>query len=104
MRTAFVMKLFPGKEEEYKRRHDEIWPDLVEVLHRYGISDYEIWLDPKSLQLFGFHTIDERKYDGQALVQDPVVRKWWGYMKDIMETNEDESPVSLPLKRMFRME
>jgi L-rhamnose mutarotase len=102
-RTAFEMKLFPGKEEEYKKRHDEIWPELVELLCSYGITDYDIYLNPESLSLFGFFTLDEECFDGEKLATEPVLRKWWHYMKDLMETNSDESPVSVPLELVFRM-
>ena len=44
LRKALIMKLISGNEEEYKRRHDEIWPELIEMLRSSGISDYSIFL------------------------------------------------------------
>ena len=99
-RVAFTMKLFKGCEEEYKRRHDELWPELETLLKGAGIKDYSIFLDEETNILFGYLTIDDkRKLD--ELPAHPVVQKWWAYMKDIMETNEDNSPVNIPLKEVF---
>jgi len=102
-RIAFKMKLKPGYEEEYKKRHDEIWPELKEVLYKAGVYDYSIFLDEETLTLFAVQKQDE-SYDEEAVSHHPVVRKWWEYMKDIMETNPDNSPVTKPLKEVFYME
>lgn len=100
MRIAFKMKLFDGAVEEYKKRHDEIWIELKDLLKQSGIKDYSIFLDEKTSYLFAYLTIDDAtKLD--ELTNDPVMKKWWSYMKDIMETNEDDSPVTIPLKEVF---
>ena len=100
MRLAFKMKLFPGKEAEYKKRHDEIWPELQALLKQAGISDYSIFLDAETNALFGVLTIsDPAKMD--TLPQQEVMQRWWAYMADIMESNADHSPVSIPLKEVF---
>jgi len=94
------MKLFPGKEDEYRKRHDEIWPDLKALLKTTGIKDYSIFLDEETNVLFGILKIEEPvKLD--ELPNHPVMKKWWSYMKDIMETNDDESPVSVRLREVF---
>lgn len=99
---AFTMQLKPGFEAEYQRRHDEIWPELSDLLHEAGVSDYSIFLDEKSRVLFGVlkrtdnHTMDD-------LPDHPVMKKWWAYMADIMDTNPDNSPVAAPLKPVFYM-
>ena len=99
-RVAFKMKLFKGCEEEYKKRHDALWPELVSLLKQAGIKDYSIFLDEEPNVLFGYLTIeDETKLDD--LPNAPVMKKWWAYMKDIMETNEDNSPINIPLKEVF---
>ena len=99
-RVAFKMKLFKGKEAEYKKRHDEIWTELKELLKRAGIRDYSIFMDEESNYLFAYLTIDDEKRLNE-LRNEPVMKKWWSYMKDIMETNEDNSPVAIPLKEVF---
>lgn len=99
-RVAFKMKLFPGFEAEYKKRHDEIWPDLVALLKETGISEYSIFLDEETNSLFGFLKVT----DAQNLTKLPaqaVMQKWWAYMGDIMASNPDNSPVSIPLKEVF---
>ena len=99
-RVAFKMKLFDGYEEEYKKRHDEIWPELKALLKETGISNYSIYLDNETNILFGYLTVvNAKKLDD--LPEEPVIKKWWAYMKDIMECNEDNSPVTIPLKEVF---
>ena len=99
-RVAFKMKLFKGCEAEYKRRHDALWPELQSLLEQAGIKSYSIFLDETTNDLFGYLTIgDTTKLDD--LPNEPIMKKWWAYMKDIMETNEDNSPVNIPLKEVF---
>ena len=98
--VAFKMKLFKGCEEEYKRRHDEIWSELKDLLKQAGIKNYSIFLDEETNDLIGYLTIDDLKKLNE-LPNEPVMKKWWTYMKDIMETNEDSSPVNIPLKEVF---
>jgi L-rhamnose mutarotase len=99
-RLAFKMKLFPGQEEEYKRRHDEIWPELQSLLKGSGISDYSIFLDKNDNTLFGVLQIEDPSLMAK-LPQEPIMQKWWAYMADIMETNADQSPISIPLDEVF---
>ena len=102
-RIAFKMKLSKGCEEEYKRRHDSLWPELQSLLKKTGIQDYSIFLDEETNILFGYLTItDKTKLDD--LPNEPVMKKWWAYMKDIMESNPDNSPVSVPLVEVFYMQ
>jgi len=101
-RYAFRMKLYPGQEAEYRRRHDEIWPELIDLLQQSGVSDYSIWLDEDTHILFG--TLTRTKTHGMVALPDhPVMKKWWAHMADIMETNADNSPISIDLKPVFRM-
>jgi L-rhamnose mutarotase len=99
-RIAFKMKLFKGCEAEYKKRHNEIWPELQSLLKNAGIKDYSIFLDEESDILFGYLTIEDAMMLDK-LPDEPVMKKWWAHMKDIMETNDDHSPVSIPLKEVF---
>lgn len=99
---AFTMQLKPGYETEYKRRHDEIWPELSDLLHASSVSDYSIFLDPNSLVLFGVlkRTADHTM---ASLPDHPVMKKWWAYMADIMDTHPDNSPVQVTLEPVFYM-
>ncbi|OQB99786.1 MAG: L-rhamnose mutarotase [Candidatus Hydrogenedentes bacterium ADurb.Bin101] len=103
MRNAFTMKLKPGTAEEYKLRHDAIWPELAEALRNAGISDYAIFLEEASGILFAVQKLDENHTTGDLPQQD-IMKKWWAYMADLMETNSDNSPVSTPLKEVFYLE
>ncbi|MDB2599040.1 L-rhamnose mutarotase [Paracoccaceae bacterium] len=97
---AFRMNLYDGFAEEYEKRHDEIFPDLASALKDSGVSDYSIWLDPQSNHLFGIltrtndHTMD-------ALPDTEIVKRWWAHMADVMETNTENVPTQIPLKRVF---
>lgn len=103
IRNAFKMKLKPGFEAEYKKRHDEIWPELQSLLSEAGVHEYSIFLDEESLSLFAFQKLEVGFEEG-FLPNHPIVKKWWSYMADIMETNPDNSPVALALKEVFYLE
>ncbi len=102
-REAFKMYLKPGFEKEYEKRHNEIWPELKQLLKDAGVSDYTIFWDKETNILFGYQVVD-----GDASSQDlggtEIVQKWWKYMADIMDTNPDNSPISIPLKEVFHMD
>lgn len=101
--NAFKMTLKPGFEAEYKKRHDEIWPELADELAKAGVSDYSIFLDAGTLTLFAVQKLaDDNTAD--RLPQTAIVKKWWAYMADIMETNPDSSPVCTPLKEVFHQD
>lgn len=100
---AFKMKLLPGFEKEYKMRHDEIWPELSRLLSERGIFDYSIFLDEETLTLFAIQKLNDDA-DVANLPEEPVLKKWWDYMADIMETNPDNSPVEKSLQQVFHME
>jgi len=102
LRHAFTMKLKPGVEAEYKRRHDDIWPELAERLTGAGISDYSIFLDEASGTLFAVQKLTPDNTAG-ALPATGIMKKWWAHMADLMETNPDNSPVVTPLKEVFHL-
>ena len=101
-RFAFRMRLNAGMEAEYTRRHDEIWPELVDLLHGAGVSDYTIYLDRETQVLFGVLTRTEN-HGMDALPQSPVMQRWWAHMADIMEITADNAPVAVPLVPVFHM-
>jgi L-rhamnose mutarotase len=102
-RHAFKMKLKPGVAAEYKRRHDEIWPELAAELRAAGISDYSIFLDEETLTLFAVQKLGDRN-TAASLPQSPIVRKWWDYMAPLMEVQPDHAPVAKPLKEVFHLD
>ena len=99
-RNAFKMKLKPGFEAEYRKRHDEIWPELSSALTEAGVSDYSIFLDAETLTLFAVQKLADG-HTADLLPSAPIVRKWWDFMADIMEVNPDNSPVCAPLAEVF---
>ncbi|MCI9662784.1 MAG: L-rhamnose mutarotase [Lachnospiraceae bacterium] len=103
MIKGFKMKLFPGMEQEYERRHNLLWDEMKDMIHEYGGSNYTIFLDKETDVLFGYLEVeDEERWDQSADTQ--ICRKWWDYMADIMETNPDNSPVSIDLKKVFHLD
>lgn len=99
-RIAFKMQLRSGFEAEYKKRHDALWPELQELLTTTGIKEYSIFLDETTNDLFGYLKVEDAKLL-DSLPAHEVMKKWWAYMKDIMITNDDNSPVTVPLKEVF---
>ncbi|MDR7142679.1 L-rhamnose mutarotase [Rhizobium sp. BE258] len=99
---AFKMKLNPGMEAEYIKRHDEIWPELVDLLRKSGASDYWIYLDRETSTLFAVLT-RPADHTMASLPEHPVMKKWWAHMADIMATNPDNSPVQSDLVSVFHM-
>jgi L-rhamnose mutarotase len=101
-RIAFKMKLYPGFAEEYKDRHDELWPDLKTLLKEKGVSDYSIFIDYETNSLFAVMKVTDVKLLDE-LSDSPVMQQWWQYMSDIMETNADNSPERITLKEIFHL-
>ena len=102
-RRAFIMTVNPGQQEEYERRHDEIWPELEALFEAYGVRSHSIYLQQESDQLFAYLEYEsEEQMD--ALAQQPEVQRWWKYMADIMPANPDNSPKSIPLREVYHFE
>lgn len=97
------MHLNEGQKEEYKKRHNEIWPELKKLLKDAGVSEYSIFMDEETNILFAFQKV---RGDGgsQDLGKTEIVKKWWKFMADIMETNPDNSPLTKELEELFYME
>lgn len=103
VRKAFVMKVFADCHQEYKKRHDEIWPEMVEMLREHGARSYSIFLDKESNNLFAYLEIENEKLWNKS-AETAICRKWWDYMKDVMETNPDNSPISITLQEVFHLD
>lgn len=102
-RIGFKMKLNPGQVEEYKKRHANLWPELRKLLKESGVSEYSIFFDEETNILFAFQK-QAGEQGSQDLGRTEIVRKWWKYMADIMQTNPDNSPVTITLDEVFFME
>jgi L-rhamnose mutarotase len=103
IRKAFVMAVNAGQEAEYERRHRPIWPELEATLKKHGVVTYTIFLVPETRQLFGYVEFkDQAQWD--AVAKTAICQKWWAYMKDVMPSNSDNSPVSAELHEVFHIE
>ena len=103
MIKGFKMKLYQGMEEEYRRRHNNLWPEMIDMIHKYGGKNYSIFLDKETYTLFGYIELENEELWNKS-AEDLVCRKWWDYMADIMDTNSDNSPVSKDLDLVFHLE
>ncbi len=99
------MYLKPGCEKEYEKRHAALWPELKKQIKESGVSNYSIFWDRESNYLFGYQEVEEGAANTQdASAADEITLKWWAYMKDIMETNPDNSPVTVPIQEVFHLD
>ncbi len=99
------MKLKPGAADEYKRRHDEVWPEVIALLREYGFSDYSIFLDEQTSTLFAVYTATSTATaSNDALRLSEIMQRWWAYMTDLVEFNENRMPDTTPLKMVFHMD
>ena len=103
MIKGFKMKLYPGQEAEYERRHNLLWPEMKDMIHAHGGKNYTIFLDKETLTLFGYIEIEDPEL-WEKSADTEINRKWWDYMADIMECNEDNSPVSKDLINVFHLD
>jgi len=103
LRRGFVMQVHPNKHDEYERRHNPIWDDLAETLSQHGVHNYSIFLHRETSQLFGYVEIEDQQ-QWEQIAQSEVCRRWWDYMADVMETNDDNSPQAIPLQEVFHLD
>ena len=103
IRKAFKMKLFKGMEEEYEKRHNALWPEMKDMIHEYGGKNYTIFLDRETLTLFGYIEIESEERWAET-ANTEICKKWWAFMAPIMETNPDNSPVSIDLQNVFHLD
>ena len=102
-RLAFKMHLNEGQKDVYKKRHNELWPELHNLLKENGISEYSIFYDEETNILFAFQKLTGGQ-GSQDLGKTEIVQKWWKFMADIMDSNPDNSPVTTMLEEVFFME
>ena len=102
-RIAFRMNLNPGQAAEYKKRHDEIWPELSQALRDAGVSDYSIWLDHETNMLFAT-LVRSDDHTMAALPQTEINQRWWAFMADIMAYNDNGTPVQIDLEQVFQLD
>ena len=103
MIKAFKMKLYEGQEAEYEKRHNQLWPEMKDMIHEFGGKNYSIFLDKETLTLFAYIEVEDPEKWAQSADQ-PINRKWWDFMADIMETNPDNSPVCVDLPALFHLD
>lgn len=103
MIKGFKMKLYDGFEVEYEKRHNELWPEMIDMIHEHGGKNYSIFLDQETGVLYGYIEIENEDLWNEG-AKTAINRKWWDYMADIMETNPDNSPIAKDLNLLFHLE
>jgi L-rhamnose 1-epimerase len=103
VRKSFKMKLYKGKEAEYEKRHNQLWPEMKEMIQEYGGSNYTIFLDKETNVLYGYIELESEER-WRETANTPICKKWWEFMADIMETNPDNSPVAEDLQEVFHLD
>jgi len=103
IRKAFLMSVNSDAHDEYERRHQPIWEELEAVLKNHGVSNYSIFLDDETSQLFGYAEVESEEQWADIANTDEC-KRWWAYMKDVMPTNPDSSPVSRDLREVFHLD
>ena len=102
IRKAFMMSVNPDRHEEYKTRHNPIWPELEAIFKSHGVHNYSIFLNPETSQLFGYAEI-ESEARWAAIAETEICKRWWAYMRDLMPVNPDDSPRSASLQEIFHV-
>ena len=103
VRKGVKMFLYPGMAEEYEKRHNALWDEMKDMIHEYGGRNYSIYLDKETNVLYGYLEVESEEQWAKS-ADTPINRKWWDYMADIMETNEDNSPVCIDLTPVFHLD
>jgi L-rhamnose mutarotase len=103
-RIAFIINLKPGADPvEYKRRHDEIWPEMLAALRNAGMHNYSIFRDGS--KLFAYLEVDDLAQMRQIQANDPVNARWQAYMRDLISVDLDpETGAARLLPEMFHMD
>lgn len=102
MLKVFAMNVYPDKATEYIRRHNPIWPELEQTLRDHGVSNYRIHLDHNTGMLFATAEIESEER-WTAIADTDVCQRWWAYNAELMETNEDNSPIAVNLTQIFHL-
>jgi L-rhamnose mutarotase len=102
-RISFSLQLPGSNVAEYRRRHDELWPELRDAIRAQGGHNYSIFALPDVDRVVGYLEVDdlERWNSGG---ESEITRAWWNFMADIMPTNRDHSPIQAPITEVFHLD
>lgn len=103
IRKSFRMQLHKGQKEEYEKRHDNLWPEMKEMIHEFGGKNYSIFWDQDTNVLYGYIELEDAD-EWEKTAETDICKKWWKYMAGIMDTNDDNSPVSIELQEVFHLD
>jgi len=105
IRKAFLINAKPSMAREYQKRHNPIWPEMEDVLKKYGVSNYSIFLNEDTGALFGYLEIEDENIF-RCIGDTEVCQRWWKYMKEVLVSESDEAPMAKEeiLKEVFHLD
>ncbi len=98
-RVGFLIRVKPEKMDEYKRHHQNVWPELLAELKAAGIRNYSLWLHPSGLE-FGYLECDDWQEVCQRLAQSEVHTRWQEFMADYLDTPTDTEKGGQPIETL----
>ena len=103
-RYAWKATVKDGQLEEYRRRHNNIWPEMKELLKSAGIRNYTIWNTGN--ELFGYYECEKGvDFAARTQAESEIVDRWNEYMKDVMTMELDPETGAQPkLTQVFYLE
>lgn len=103
VRIGQIMYLYKDVYKEYQKRHANLWPEMKKELKAHGATNYSIFLNEENGELFAYVEVPNvDKYN--EIANTETCKKWWAYMKPLMRTNPDNSPVTLDLSEVFHLD
>ena len=103
IRKAFLMTLKPGCRAEYERRHNPVWPEMEAVLRGHGVRNYSIFHEAGTDRLFAYAEVELEEL-WRRIADTEACRRWWAYMRELMLTRPDDSPVTETLDEVFHLD
>ena len=102
-RIAFTMRIKPSTEEEYRRRHRQVWPELLADLKRAGCQNYSIYLS--GTELFAYMEVDDFQRYLEIMATSRASSRWEAQMGDILIRVTEEATGFPPvLEEVFHLD
>jgi L-rhamnose mutarotase len=104
-RVGFVCKVKEGKIEEYKKHHREVWPEMLNALHRTGWHNYSLFMRSDGLMFGYFETPHSYDQASAAVAKEEVSIKWHEFMRPFFETLEPgQNVLEVALEEVFHLD
>lgn len=102
-RVGFAMRVHPGREAEYRRRHEAVWPDLLADLKAAGVENYSIFM--RGQDLFAYLEVTDFERFTEAMGRSEANARWQREMDDLIDPLTDpETGFHRRLAEVFHLE